>query len=481
MHTRLRFVPKTTGVRLVQSLCARSDRVAAALANAVIAYERGRRPALLGAAVRSPADVLARMHAFKRCWRRSGRPPLYAAKFDIERAFDAVPLQRLIYHELPRVVGAPPAAGRYVLVRYAFRQRGSGQRGRRWLVCAPDEVASFARLARERVAAQHRDCVLADDVSTTTLRGAELVALLQRQLDRCVAHTVAAGGTQRGPLLQRRGVAQGSPVSSALCDLLLAGFERRALGDVLDAQRRGVCLFMRYVDDVLLLTADRALFRSVRARMRCGSRRFGVRVNPAKSRCASGAGRIPWCGWRVDLAACEVLADAPHTRGGSRGRAGGAAGAAPVPRCRAARLAAHSAQPPAPRTLAREALMHFASRLHPLLLDGRLNRRRTALRNAERVFALSLGRIRALLDASARWHRIDARAAARVVGELAHACARRLLTVSPALSAPRAAGLAARRARAHASLRRVAARVLDGASAGAPAAAATATRPRSTR
>ena len=371
----LQMVPKRAGFRAIQSFRSAEDLATARVMNAILLHEKTAHAPLFGASVACVEHIHERLLAFKHRWVRAGRPPVFAARFDFKNAFDGVPLQRLLYHELPRLL----SRDNYILARYVFRKRRTAPWRRGYVVCSPAEMGSFEQVVRERLCRQHGGCSIVDEVAAQVVSRREILRWVRAHVGQNVMRIPGASCS----FIQRRGVPQGSPVSSILCDLMFGQFERHCLRPLLQESScaNTSMLLLRYVDDVLLLSTDRRRFDDTCSRILCGSRRFGVCVNRGKSqildRQRTARDDIAWCGLSLCLQSLECTFPPTRVRSvhldstpaASTGRRG----------TRPASMA--------------ESAECFGSLLSPVLLDERLNSRATVLRNLRDCLRSALRRI----------------------------------------------------------------------------------------
>jgi telomerase reverse transcriptase len=118
---------------------------------------------------------------------------------------------------------------------------------------------------------------------------------------------------------QLRGIRQGSSISPQLCNLYLGHMEMDTFGEMLADSTN--TLFVRHVDDYLMVTTRRTFAEQFASRMFNGIQTYGISVNPAKtmmnfrstlcdqwsdvitiSRC------MRWCGFSIDTQTLRVCA-----------------------------------------------------------------------------------------------------------------------------------------------------------------------------
>jgi len=184
----------------------------------VLAYERQRRPEIVGSAVSSLDDIYAAWKRFVdgRCARGDDRP-LYFVKVDIESCYDSID-QRKLFDVASSVLG-----GDYVVRRYVSVVETGGRLRRTYhrdATAVADFQPSFVRFVKER--AERRgahDAFFVDQV----LQSHDDAASLLRKLRLHLFHNVVKVG--RRYFLQTRGIAQGSAVSTLLCNIYYGKME----------------------------------------------------------------------------------------------------------------------------------------------------------------------------------------------------------------------------------------------------------------
>ncbi|KAL4423217.1 hypothetical protein ABPG77_000009 [Micractinium sp. CCAP 211/92] len=264
---RLRLLPKRTGMRAILNLGGASTvrfRRAAQYAGPgttrrclppvkltfrpvnsllqnvyqVLRYEASCQPHLLGSSVFGYNDAFCKLQPFLRKWRAAASAaattgdtlrPLIAS-VDITRAFDhvSVPLllslvepllQREQYAVLKYSEVVPSLGQVKVLHRRLAVAAGSGWDAR--------EAPTFPQLA-QRWAAAHKGKAFTDQVTYDRLSRQQALDLLRQHLTANIVRL------RRRWCAQRRGIAQGSTLSTLLCSLYLAHMERTQLAGVLD-------------------------------------------------------------------------------------------------------------------------------------------------------------------------------------------------------------------------------------------------------
>lgn len=354
--SRLRLLPKVSGIRPLMNLSAPVDRSQSSVnlvlepVHRVLLFEAERQAEkLMGSSVRSMDDIYQRLkplftqlsscahcnthrtadavpHSIER------RPPLYCVSVDIERCFDTIRP-----HKLFRMLKQMVREDEYLIRRHWVYQRShvasmgrSNSRGR-----ARKAAGSFIfKLERpafgsgdlqgfdELVAkSAKRNAVFLDGVLYDYVQKPTLLRLLREHL---LTNVVQIGGQV---FVQAQGIPQGSVLSTLLCNLYYAHFEhkivwrrlKRVVGDPSACHHEAL---LRYTDDFLFVSTSLRRAQTFATLLHEGSAEYGCAVNFAKSRVnfdvsvpggesgvlravprfdqESNNGRLGWCGMLID-------------------------------------------------------------------------------------------------------------------------------------------------------------------------------------
>jgi hypothetical protein len=374
--TLMRFKPKPGGFRVIQSMRPSKIRRQAYLVHSVLMYERVSHPEVYGASVCSLAEIHQRWSDFALRWKQNGRPPLFAVCFDIRQAFDSIPLDRLLWHELPKLFHSDT----YALKRFSCSDGNFRFPQRKWMACSLENITSGYDAFAYKFPRCSRELIFADEGLTCWLRTQDILSWLRRLMRK----NIVVSGSGRDVLIQRHGVPQGLPISSLLCDFHLGQFEKSCFRDIVSGpNREGVLtLMMRYVDDVLFVTTSASVFQDFLARVHQGSKTFGVVPAPGKTRiCYSGIGmgRLEWCGMTLDLRNMEVALNTPRINFALE------QGCSGISKLRS-RLAFE-------RNIKRF-ISIFSSQIQPIFLDARFNSGRTVQNNISAAMILALDHLK---------------------------------------------------------------------------------------
>lgn len=315
-YATVRLVPKETTVRPIINLRRRMPGTGRSMnahlqsAFDVLSYEAARQPERLGAAVGSMKGLYMRLKAYKDVLLATYAqlPRLYMVRADIRAAFDS-----LDHTQLLKVVRALlPKEASYVVQRYTHihttdRHVWRVTSRRAW----PDaQYPSFVPSMQGQASTWHH-VVLMDGVTYPVEEASEI-------LERVEAH-ITRSLVRLGPALyrQRRGIPQGSILSSLLCNLLLADAERTYLP--LDP---GDCL-LRLTDDYLFLSPSLDRARAMCLALYRGFPEHGCHIAPHKClvnfdmllphgyvvpRIAAQA-PFPWCGVQIHPCTLGIASD----------------------------------------------------------------------------------------------------------------------------------------------------------------------------
>ena len=181
--------------------------------------------------------------------------------------------------------------------------------------------------------------------------------------------------------VQRRGIPQGSVVSSLLVNVFygrleaeVLGWEREASSSSTTADGKPDYLLMRLIDDFLLVTTSRARAEAFLRVLHRGVPEYGVVVKPEKSlanfavsidgkpvpRC--DASTFPYCGLAIDVRSLEIRKESSRSTAAAPGAGSTAADA----------LTVEFSSAPG-RSFQRKALNAFKIRMHAMFVDSAFN------------------------------------------------------------------------------------------------------------
>ncbi|KAL8713551.1 MAG: hypothetical protein Q9220_002413 [cf. Caloplaca sp. 1 TL-2023] len=333
--SQIRLLPKGDGVRPIMNLrrrvtklqngkavLGRSINSILAPVHIVLDYARLQNLSSVGSALFSVGDMYPKLKAFRDrlCFGEHRMPRLYFAKVDVQSCFDTIP-QRSALRVVEELVGE----NMYRIARHAqIRVPDAGSNGsapyqrakpvRKFLATAhpPLDFRNFDEVIEEASSKGKKHAVFVDNVLRSTHKKQGLLDLLE---DHVVANIIKIG---KKFFRQKRGIPQGSVLSSLLCNCFYARLEAEYLPSIM----HDGAILLRLIDDFLFITTKQADAEQFLQIMHQGIEEYGVRVNPFKSlvnfsvdmngsniaQTATGA-LFPYCGTLIDTRTLEISKD----------------------------------------------------------------------------------------------------------------------------------------------------------------------------
>lgn len=238
----------------------------------------------------------------------------------MQSAFDTIPQSAVL--GLMRTL---PSESEYRIFKYAEIKPGDGHRMdidgqskskpvRKWisLATSPSDFQSFEENLKMNFAVGKKNTVFVENIVSQFRDRNELLDMLAEH----VQHNLVKIGKKF--YRQKKGIPQGSVLSSILCNYFYADLEARHLGFL----KAPGTLLLRLVDDFLLITTDRQLAKQFLQIMHDGLPDYGVTVNPAKTLVnfevtinnmkvtrLVGSFNFPYCGNFIDTKALNITKD----------------------------------------------------------------------------------------------------------------------------------------------------------------------------
>ena len=279
-------------------------------------YERCYQPKALGSALFSIGDLHGRLRDFKMTSFPLQVRALYFVKVDVQACFDTIPQANLL-----ALVEKLISHGHYRIGKHAEIKPGD----ERWMANGPkttrrfvgaaypvDSAAPFSETKARRSAYAKRATLFTDTGNQKIWGTKQLFALLREHVQRNVIKI------DKKHFRQKKGIPQGSVLSSLLCSLFYGSFEQDHLGFLED----GESLLCRLIDDFLLITTNQSHARLFMQVMADGSAEHGISINTAKSLANfemnvngskvprnHGSSWFPYCGMSIDTRTLEVRKD----------------------------------------------------------------------------------------------------------------------------------------------------------------------------
>lgn len=264
--------------------------------------------------------MLPKVAAFKAALRAQNleQRPLYFAKVDVQTCFDTIPQARLL--SMVESLMSLPAyqTGKHVEISpLGALQRLDGQHVdpmpvKRYVAHGggPKDMASFQHLVESKYVGAKSNTVFVNTNLQQLETKDDLMRLLREHIER---NLVKIG---KKFYRQKKGIPQGSILSSILCNFFYAELERDVLGFALGSD----CLLLRLLDDFLLITINRQHAERFLKVMHRGHADYGVVVKTSKSLAnfdavtetgeiiprAASDNKFPYCGLCIDTTTLEV-------------------------------------------------------------------------------------------------------------------------------------------------------------------------------
>lgn len=274
----------------------------------------------------SVSDIYARLKSFKQeIGLSASGQKLYFAKVDVRAAFDTIPQAAVV-----ELMESVPSQTQYTITKHAEVKPGeravmdsdktAAKPIRRWhaTALADGSPQGFAERLDHHMGAKKKNTVFIDSAVQHTHEAEALLGLLAEHVEQ---NLIKVG---KKYYRQKRGIPQGSVLSSFLCNYCYADLELRHL-EFLQAPD---CLLLRLVDDFLLVTLDKSKARRFVEAMHGGMPEYGVEVNPMKTLVnfnmemddgqvckLTDGNEFPYCGTLINCASLEISKDRNRDKG----------------------------------------------------------------------------------------------------------------------------------------------------------------------
>ena len=316
LTSSIRLLPKETGVRVICNLSRRTalnnkhalgSSVNSRLKNghAILRFERFNNSNRLGSSLFSADEIYPKLKDFKS---RIGDVPLFFVKADILKCFDNIDQNILV-----RVVSDILSQDEYLLKKIAIMHFGQviPRKEFRTEAFSVDEYKPFHSYASQ-LAKTTRNKIFIDNVQFYFKDKSDILRLIESHI---LDHIIKVN---KSFFRQRNGIAQGSSLSSFLCNFFYGDFERKRLKFTSAPDS----LLMRLTDDFLFITSDRFKAEEFLQSMIDGHPDYGIEINKAKTLVnfnatlnevkinkLSGTRFFPYCGLFINTKTLEVIKD----------------------------------------------------------------------------------------------------------------------------------------------------------------------------
>ena len=304
----LRFLPKSNGVRPIVNLkrfysnpeqpgLKTSINLLLRPIHAILTHEARKDPEqVLASSMMSNFEVHQQLADFKTrllsLVDSSGThalPRLYFVKTDVISAFDEIRQEKLMDILAQDVLSLQ----RYLAVvvsKIRVERDKSRMSLLRTFVSQGDPIPPFEEMLRRQTATVSNS-ILVKNRYMEFVEKAQLLQLLSEHISR---HLIKFNGNY---YVQKRGIPQGSTLSSLLCSIYFASLEKTHLssfindseeeldenGELRERRPKRASILLRWIDDFLYITTDLQLAESFFEKMAAGFEDYGTRCNPAKT------------------------------------------------------------------------------------------------------------------------------------------------------------------------------------------------------
>lgn len=283
--SQLRLLPKTTGARPITNLRRRTitkvepkgkrepmrKRMLTPSINSLLTpvfsmlgYEKEQQPEKLGSAMFSVRDMYSKLRDFR--LKVSGKP-LFFVKLDIKSCFDTIPQDRLV-----QLAERLASEDDYRVTKHVeFSSRKGEAKPARKFVTKARGATDFTNSFKT---AKGRHTVFVDTAMQKRHNVDDLLYLLEEHVRM---NLVRIG---KKYYRQKKGIPQGSVLSSILCNFFYGELENEVLPFL---HNHDESLLLRLIDDFLLITTDHSRATRFLDLMIAGQPDYGITVNPQKS------------------------------------------------------------------------------------------------------------------------------------------------------------------------------------------------------
>jgi hypothetical protein len=290
----------------------------------VLQYETARQMELFGAGVDGLHYFYPRYREFLGRLRSkcpAHTPVVYFVSVDIQHAYDSID-QKYLLSVVDKIITQRDYCVQRYDVFHPFASASRVIKRPRRRVGPTESIDSLHNYMHD----DFRRSVFVDSVDASV---AGKTQLLKQLTEHLTSHLVTIRGRYGDRfLVQSTGIPQGSVLSTMLCNFYYGAVEKRLLSELNpDAtlnQTDDATMLIRMVDDFMLATTNYSLASSFLESMEAGDESLGVKVNASKTKVSapmtldgrvvdpgpeSSGGYFPWCGMLFDLKTGAVRID----------------------------------------------------------------------------------------------------------------------------------------------------------------------------
>ncbi|CAH0028696.1 unnamed protein product, partial [Clonostachys rhizophaga] len=327
--SQLRLLPKTLDLRPIMNLGkkmpgrGRSKAFGTSInwelkpIHHMLNAEKAMNASKLGSSMLSTGEIYSRLKEFKLALGSAASSQrFYFAKIDVHAAFDTIPQEAVI-----KLMNSVPSRGHYTVVKHVemmpdprtdpASSKETSKSLRTWHFSALKKGEPFSlpeRLERS-ISEKKINTVFVEGNPARTYHTAGLLKLLEEH----VSQNIVKVGKRF--YRQKRGIPQGSVVSSFLCNYFYADLEAQHLHFL----NGPGSILLRFMDDFLFITQDKKKAVQFVETMHRGVPEYGVEVNTKKTllnfnmksqdgplSTISHGEKFPYCGTLIDCQTLEI-------------------------------------------------------------------------------------------------------------------------------------------------------------------------------
>ncbi|VUC33904.1 unnamed protein product [Clonostachys rosea] len=327
--SQLRLLPKTLDLRPIMNLGkkmpgkGRSKTFGASInwelkpIHHMLNAEKAMNASKLGSSMLSTGEIYSRLKEFKLALgSKASSKRFYFAKIDVHAAFDTIPQEAVI-----KLMNSVPSRPHYTVVKHvemmpdprtdpaSSKEMSKSLRTWHFSALKKSEPFSLPERIEKSIGKKKMNTVFVEGNPARTYHTAGLLELLEEH----VSQNIVKVGKRF--YRQKRGIPQGSVVSSFLCNYFYADLEAHHLQFLNGTDS----ILLRFIDDFLFITQDKKKAVQFVKTMHRGVPEYGVEVNPKKTllnfdmksqdeplATISQGEKFPYCGTLVDCQTLEI-------------------------------------------------------------------------------------------------------------------------------------------------------------------------------
>ncbi|XP_038051267.1 telomerase reverse transcriptase-like [Patiria miniata] len=314
----LRLVPKPKGLRPITNMRQPAAGKQGITINNlledvcdVLSFHRSQEPSCLGSSLFSVNEAYEKWKQFVVEYRQQDARPLYFVKVDINQSYDSIP-HLALYDVITQLLKLPSKNQLFTIHRYAAVTCNLRRTYcRRTYLEEGCHMTCHQILLQQAQEERWKNAVLVNRVWSQSTTAQHAMALLKKHVG---CDIVKFGGRH---YLRKKGIPQGSIVSSLLCNYFYAAMETECLPPIGQDE-----LMLRLIDDFLLVTPNLEKAKGFLTVLLNGLPKYGCQTNRTKTltnfpfvfdgqqiQSIGQSELFPWCGLLFNTENLEVCND----------------------------------------------------------------------------------------------------------------------------------------------------------------------------